>query len=87
MTHLSPAQEHRRQRYALLSIWGFIAAIFLLTWCFTQALLPLVMAASILGPAVLFDILLRFVGKEKRSPLDWLVISPFPALPRADRSR
>ena len=38
---------------------------------------------KLFGHAVLFDALIRFGTKEKRSPLDWLVISPFKALYKA----
>ena len=83
MGRSSSLSEHRLQRYVLLAIWGGISAIALLVWCFTQALEALIFAIAPLFPAVLFDALLRFVGKEKRSPLDWLVISPFKALYKA----
>ena len=83
MGRYSSLSEHRLQRYVLLAIWGSISAIALLVWCFTQALDGLIFAIAPLFPAVLFDALLRFVGKEKRSPLDWLVISPFKALYKA----
>jgi hypothetical protein len=79
MTSSSGLKQHRLQRYALLSIWSFFAVIFLLVWCFTQASMALIMSFSLLCIALLFDTLLRYVGKEKRSPLDWLVILPFKA--------
>ena len=59
-----------------MSFWGFLGVIFLLTWCFTQALGPLFNATSVLLFAVLLDTLLRYVLKEKRSQLDWIVILP-----------
>ena len=80
MTSSSGLAQHRLQRYALLSIWSFFGVIFLLVWCFTQAFMPLIMSFSILFPALLFDTLLRYIGKEQRSPLDWLVILPFKAI-------
>ena len=80
MTSSSSLKQHRQQRYALLSIWSFFAVISLLAWCFTQAFMPLIMSFSVLCIALLFDTLLRYVGKEKRSPLDWLVILPFKAI-------
>ena len=80
MTSSSGLAQHRQQRYALLSIWSFFAVIFLLVWCFTQASMALIMSFSLLCIALLFDTLLRYVGKEKRSPLDWLVILPFKAI-------
>ena len=83
MGRSSSLSEHRVQRYGLLAIWGLIGAGSLLIWGFTQAELPLFWAIGALAHAVLFDALLRFVGKEKRSPLDWLVISPFKALYKA----
>ena len=83
MGRSSSLSEDRLQRYALLAIWGFIGAGSLLIWCFTQAELPLWVAIGALVHAVLFDALIRFVCKEKRSPLDWLVISPFKALYKA----
>ncbi|MEE3373447.1 MAG: hypothetical protein VX346_29185 [Planctomycetota bacterium] len=83
MGRSSSLSEHRVQRYGLLAIWGLIGAGSLLIWGFTQAELPLFWAIGALAHAVLFDALLRFVGKEKRSPLDWLVISPFKAIYKA----
>ncbi|MEE3371999.1 MAG: hypothetical protein VX346_21885 [Planctomycetota bacterium] len=80
MSNSSGLAQHRLQRNGLLSIWGFIGAIFLLIWCFTQALQPLMMSFSVLFPALLLDTLLRYAGKEERSPLDWLVILPFKAI-------
>lgn len=80
MSSANDLTQHRLQRYALLSIWGFIGGIFLLIWCLTQAFMPLIVSFSILLPALLFDTLLRYIGKEKRSPLDWVVILPFKAI-------
>ena len=80
MSSVNDLTQHRLQRYALLSIWGFIGGIFLLIWYLTQAFMPLIVSFSILLPARLFDTLLRYIGKEKRSPLDWVVILPFKAI-------